>query len=182
MPIVPDTKNWTWVLDEVCPECGFDATTVDISVVGHLVRANAARWPALLDHPHARQRPSDDRWSATEYACHVRDVFRLFDERLRLMLEADEPRFANWDQDVTAVAERYDLQDPAMVTIELLEAAEQSAARWDTVTSDQWPRRGFRSDGAVFTVESFARYFLHDPEHHLGDVARGYRVLGGSAA
>jgi hypothetical protein len=31
-------------------------------------------------------RPSDDRWSALEYACHVRDVFRLYDERLEMML------------------------------------------------------------------------------------------------
>jgi hypothetical protein len=30
---------------------------------------------------------------------------------------------------------------------------------------------GFRSDGAQFTVESFGRYLLHDPIHHLWDVA-----------
>jgi hypothetical protein len=29
---------------------------------------------------------------------------------------------------------------------------------------------GARSDGAQFTVESFARYFIHDPIHHLYDV------------
>jgi hypothetical protein len=34
----------------------------------------------------------------------------------------------------------------------------------------QWARTGRRSDGAAFTVESFARYFVHDPVHHLHDV------------
>jgi len=29
---------------------------------------------------------------------------------------------------------------------------------------------GRRSDGAVFTVASFARYMVHDPVHHLYDV------------
>jgi len=24
MPIMPDTKDWTWVLRRACPECGFD--------------------------------------------------------------------------------------------------------------------------------------------------------------
>jgi hypothetical protein len=24
MPIVPDTKNWTWTAERPCPECGFD--------------------------------------------------------------------------------------------------------------------------------------------------------------
>ena len=33
-------------------------------------------------------------------------------------------------------------------------------------------RTGRRSDGAHFTVETFARYFIHDPVHHLYDVTR----------
>ncbi len=75
-------------------------------------------------------------WSPLEYACHVRDVFPLFDERLVLMLAQDGPQYANWDQDATAV-ERYAEQDPV---------------------------------GATFTVESFARYLLHDLVHHLHHV------------
>lgn len=27
MAIVPDTKDWTWVLERACPECGFDASS-----------------------------------------------------------------------------------------------------------------------------------------------------------
>ena len=177
MPIVPDTKNWTWVLDEVCPECGFDAGTVDRSQMGRYVRENAAAWPPLLAHPTARQRPSDDQWSALEYGCHVRDVFRLFGERLRSMLETDGPQFANWDQDATAVEDRYHAQDPLLVSQELIAAADVLADRWDSVGHDEWGRSGYRSDGASFTVDSFARYFLHDPVHHLADVERGNRLI-----
>ena len=35
--------------------------------------------------------------------------------RLDLMLTQTDPHFENWDQDATAVAERYDLADPAVV-------------------------------------------------------------------
>jgi len=40
------------------------------------------------------------------------------------------------------------------------------------VSPDQLGRRGFRSDGAEFTIDSFARYFIHDPVHHLWDVTQ----------
>lgn len=177
MAIVPDTKNWTWVLDEVCSECGFDATGAELASMGELVPANVAAWPPLLVGDTARERPAGDRWSATEYACHVRDVFRLFDERLRLMLTVDGPQFENWDQDQTAVEQRYDLQDPAVVREELVAAGLACADRWDTVGADDWQRTGDRSDGSSFTIETFARYFLHDPVHHLHDVARGNETL-----
>jgi hypothetical protein len=86
------------------------------------------------------------------------------------MLDEDGPRYDNWNQDETAAASSYDEQDPAVVGPELVEAAEVVAARFDGVTDAQWARTGFRSDGAAFTIESFARYFLHDPVHHLWDV------------
>jgi hypothetical protein len=57
-----------------------------------------------------------------------------------------------------------------VVAGELHGAAEVIAARFEGVTGDQWQRTGYRSDGAEFTVESFARYFVHDPVHHLHDV------------
>ena len=177
MAIIPDDKNWTWVLERPCLDCGFDASTVDARDVAVLVRANVVQWAGLLDHEHVRLRPTDDQWSALEYACHVRDVYRLFDERLQLMLAEDGPRFANWDQDITAVADRYDLQDPEVVLAELREAGTTVADRFAVVRDDQWQRTGIRSDGAAFTVESFARYFVHDPMHHLDDVRRGYEVL-----
>jgi hypothetical protein len=100
----------------------------------------------------------------------VRDVFRLFAERLELMLTHDDAHFANWDQDATAIEARYDLQDPAVVARELVGAGVALADGFAAVASDQWHRTGVRSDGAVFTVETFARYLAHDPIHHLWDV------------
>ena len=120
--------------------------------------------------PNVAERPYPDRWSPLEYACHVRDVLRLYDFRLHLMLDEAGPRFANWDQDETAVAERYGEQDPATVSAELSAAAETISASLEAVTLDQLDRTGTRSDGAQFTVDSFARYFIHDPIHHLWDV------------
>ncbi len=166
----PDDKDWTWVLDQVCPECGFDTSTVGLSQVGAMVRDNASAWQRVLARPDVRERPEPETWSALEYGCHVRDVFRLYLERLDLMLTEDGPHYPNWDQDETAIAERYDLAEPARVAAELTTAAATLADRFDSVTPEQVSRTGFRSDGASFTIDTFARYFVHDPIHHLWDV------------
>jgi hypothetical protein len=131
----------------------------------------------LLAHPLARLRPDPGCWSALEYGCHVRDVFTIGLYRVTLMLRENNPTFANWDQDETAVTERYDLQDPLLVADALVAAAAVLSDLSDTVTPDQWGRPGIRSDGSAFTVETFGRYFLHDPMHHVADVRRGYVIL-----
>ena len=172
MSIEPDGKDWTWVLGAPCPECGFEATSFDIEHLPALLRANAGAWDTVLRRADARLRPDDTTWSPLEYACHVRDVFRLYDVRLALMLGEEDPLFANWDQDATAIEERYDQQDPAVVLVELEAAGESLAGAFDAVGDEQWARPGRRSDGASFTVESFGRYLLHDPVHHLWDVQR----------
>jgi hypothetical protein len=171
MTITPDTKDWTWVLGRPCPECGFDTQAFPREALPDMILANAAAWHHLLlsGDGAVGARPAPDRWSPLEYGCHVRDVLRLYDYRLDLMLTQDDPLFPNWDQDATAVAERYDQQDPATVAAELNQAAQTIASSFAAVTGDQWRRPGNRSDGATFTVESFARYFIHDPIHHLYD-------------
>jgi hypothetical protein len=169
--IVPDSKDWTWVLQRRCGECGLDTRRVRPSDVAGMVRTNAAAWVAVLGGGSVvRQRPAPGVWSPLEYACHVRDVLKLYDERLQLMLTEADPQFANWDQDETAVTERYSEQDPALVATQLATAADTLAARFDGVHGEQWERPGRRSDGAHFTVATFARYFIHDPLHHLHDV------------
>lgn len=102
--IQPDTKEWTWVLQRPCADCGF----------------------------------------------------------------------ANWDQDATAVEDDYGAQDPADVLADMTAAGAVLADRFDSVADTQLMRTGVRSDGARFTVETFAKYLLHDPTHHVWDVERGY--------
>jgi hypothetical protein len=170
MSIVPDTKDWTWVLRRPCPECGLDTQSFAREAIPGMIRGNAVAWQQALSGPEdVRGRPRPDKWSTLEYGCHVRDVLRLYDERLQMMLDQDDPLYPNWDQDETAVAQRYGEQDPAVVAAELGVAAEVVAARFETVAGPGWERPGRRSDGASFTIESFGRYFIHDPIHHYYD-------------
>jgi hypothetical protein len=56
------------------------------------------------------------------------------------------------------------------VTLALSEGGRAIAGRFAGVSGGQWQRTGRRSDGASFSVETFARYLIHDPVHHLYDV------------
>ncbi|UQX89109.1 DinB family protein [Jatrophihabitans telluris] len=168
--IPPDDKDWTWTLHRRCPDCGYSAAGVTGATVGAVVLKAAERWQSVLARSDVRVRPAPTVWSALEYGCHTRDVMIRMTGRLALMLDEDEPTFPNWDQDETAVAERYWEQDPVTVARQLADTAETTARAFSGVRADQRSRRGMRSNGSQFTVETLSQYFLHDIVHHLHDV------------
>lgn len=171
MPITPDDKDWTWVIEAVCPECGFDASRTACTDVAGMLRTAVRAWDLVLrTREDVRRRPRPDMWSPLEYGCHVRDVCRVYVTRVRRMLDEDGPHYPNWDQDKTAVEADYASDDPVAVAHEIEVDGMALADVFDSVQGEQWQRRGFRSDGAAFTVDTLARYFIHDIVHHLADV------------
>lgn len=164
----PDDKDWTWVLERPCPQCGW--TAGDPMLVADWLRGTIPRWRAVLARADVAERPEPQVWSALEYACHVRDVCALFGVRVLSMLQQHDPAFANWDQHATALDDRYWEQDPATVAEQYAVEAERTAAIFDTVSGDAWQRPGTRSNGSRFTVASLVNYFQHDIAHHLHDV------------
>ena len=179
----PDHTSWTWVLERPCDNCGFDAAATDHEDFGALIRSNAAIWRRLLGRGDlVSTRPPTEPgaapiWSALEYGCHVRDVYRRFHERVTRMLSEDRPMFADWDQNQEAVDQRYHEQDAGRVGYDLAVIAGELADIVDRVRGEQWDRGGTRSDGYPFTVETLVQYLLHDVTHHVSDVERGYEAL-----
>ncbi|GAA3702193.1 maleylpyruvate isomerase N-terminal domain-containing protein [Zhihengliuella alba] len=184
----PDTKDWTWVMTRPCAECGEDATDLTPQDIAARIRQTLPLWQRLLvgegfgsgragvessggDHESAlRRRPAANTWSPLEYAAHVRDVFRVMHYRLDLMLREDAPTFPDWDQDQSAIEDRYNEDDPRVVSVQLASAGRGFADALDSVLQRDIGRRGIRGNGSEFTVESFARYAWHDVAHHLHDV------------
>ncbi len=167
---IPDDKDWTWVLEARCPECGYLGSEIQPSELPELVLQATAPWAEVLARPDVRTRPAPQVWSPLEYACHVRDVLLVFAERAVLIGDQEDPVFENWDQDATAIDDRYWEQDPAMVADEIATAAKVNAAVWAGIDADEWRRPGRRSNGSAFTLDTLGRYFLHDLRHHLADV------------
>jgi len=174
--IIPDDKDWTWVISQPCPECGFDAQSVKKEDAPIIVGQIADAWTKVLLREDVRHRPNESTWSALEYGCHVRDVFRIFNYRVNLMIATDGAQFENWDQDATARDEQYERQDPDVVSEELNAAAQTIAATYRGVSGDLWGHRGLRSNGSEFTIATQVVYLLHDPIHHLWDVGVDFEI------
>ncbi|MEE6281805.1 DinB family protein [Georgenia sunbinii] len=170
MAIEPDTKDWTWVLQRPCTECGTDVTPYAPSAIPAMMDGALRRWMAVLRRPDAAQRPDGSTWSPLEYAAHVSDVCRVFTDRLALLLREQDPTFPDWDQDAAAVDGRYAERSSDEVAGELAQRAKKVSAAFAGVPLDQWDRAGLRSNGSPFTVRTLGQYFAHDVLHHLHDV------------
>lgn len=158
------------MLDRPCPDCGFDAITVELDEIPTTLFGLAGRWITVLQRPDVVIRHTDGVWSPLEYAAHCADVCQIFGDRAVLMIREDDPQFDNWDQDATAVEKRYWEKDPSVVAGDLMEAFGFAAGVFGGVSGSLWGRQGRRSNGSRFTVATLASYFLHDIVHHLHDV------------
>ena len=173
--IPKETKDWSFVADEGCSECGYSPHFGQET--GSRLRHTATAWRELLGHPQASQRPVPQVWSPLEYAAHVRDMCRLACERVRLMLAESVPTFSNWDQDEQAEINDYLNSDRLALSADLESHLELAARVFDHVPSSSWERAGLRGDGKEFTVQSFSCFVLHEVEHHLQDASEGLRKV-----
>jgi hypothetical protein len=140
-----------WV--ELCDECGFDEREPrDLPTAFADVYASLER---LQGHPDAGRRPEPDTWSGTEYAEHCVDGADQTLAMCRRAVGLPEARSAA------------SLPEAAAATDELVERLSDS--QWDAVT-DGW--------SFEVPVRSALVHLLHDLEHHLWDVRRGYAKLG----
>ncbi|MGW9197514.1 DinB family protein, partial [Micromonospora chersina] len=167
-----------------CDECLFVYSALGSGDLPQRLRDVAAQYPgALRGVPDPRRRPAPEVWSPLEYACHVRDVFRVQRERLALALRVDEPEFHPMGRDELVISERYNAQDPQVVLADLAAAADGFAARFGALGEVElartgvypWPQREAR------TLRWLGRHTVHEAEHHLLDIRRagGAGTAGG---
>ena len=179
MTIIPDTKDWTWVLQRPCPECGFDTGGFAVEAVPGMILANAAAWQDALAGPHdpdgARARPEPGTWSPLEYACHLRDVLLVQRERVLAARRVDRPVFDPMGRDERVEHDGYAGQDSQDVARQLVDAAAMFAndldrltpADWDRTVMYSYPKRWERS------LRWVAVHTLHEVYHHTMDINRG---------
>jgi DinB superfamily len=162
---------------ERCEECGFDYDGIARHDVPSALRSLGARYEDVLgeiDDPVLRGHPLPDTWSALEYACHVRDVFRVQRERVQLALVEEEPAFAPMRREERVLEERYNEQQPAQVGREIKDAAESMARALEALDDDGWNRTGIYNwpERRVRTLDWLGRHGIHEGVHHLQDIDR----------
>jgi hypothetical protein len=170
-----------------CEECGFDSDSVSSADADTTIRSFGRRYRAPLTRflpgedgdALLRLRPAASTWSALEYACHVRDVFDLYDTRIRRVVDEDTPSFESMGRDERAVRERYNEQHAPTVADELATNAERLATTVAGLQHGDWERTGVNPypEPAPRTALWMVRNVVHEANHHLLDIGRGLRAV-----
>ena len=163
-----------------CDACDFVYADLPTAEVAARMRTFPAAYRDRLtshDLTAVRTRPDPGTWSALEYACHVRDVFEVQNERARLALTDDTPTFVPMGRDERAVDRRYNDQDPIAVAAELEAAARALARTFDGLDAKGWERTGIYNwpTPTERDLAWLARHTVHEGLHHLRDVDAGLR-------
>jgi len=117
-------------------------------------------------------------WSAVEYASHVTDVFRTFDDRVRYALAGEEPDdpVVDWEALVAAAAPGLKRE---VAADDLAEAAEGLATTLSELHGREWALPGLTGSGREVKVVELATIAVHEGSHHLLDTGRVLRAARG---
>ncbi len=148
---------------------------MDPTSLGVLAAELAGKWREFLlgaDEAYLRRIPKPGVNSPLQYGAHVRDILRVYGDRMVLGVEQDAPTVPIFNPP-QEVWEEYNRLHPE----ELADDIETQASRLaDTVAHmepDAWSRIVINDRGQYgvysFTVAGLARNAVHEAHHHLLD-------------
>jgi uncharacterized damage-inducible protein DinB len=151
---------------------------IDAIVRRHAVLARLSSAPSrLADALRAfsaealRRAPQPGKWSAIEVACHLRDIDRLYAERVSKAAFSERPAF--WMMDNARVSERlgYREADPALVLKEHRRRREDLVSLLRSLPHGVWQRTGLHPKRGELTIEKLALVIADHDDSHFGQIA-----------
>lgn len=159
--------------DYTCNACGtrYALVTVDhaVAVICKLPAA-VVEAVGLVPVAARRVRPAPERWSVTEYVCHLRDVYATYTIRLHRARTEDRPVLEPMLNDLRARRFRYNERDVDAVLDELGATAAGFCDEVARNRPDQWDRLVSRLPGENRTARWLVRQAMHEGQHHLADI------------
>jgi hypothetical protein len=158
-----------------CDDCKLDYASIRNGAIRPRVVAGAAAMAHELRRAEpnvATRRPATERWSATEYAAHTRDVLLTIRDRLVIGIVEDNPGFKPMYRNERVDLGLYRRDPPADVADELTAAAGMFARLFDAIDSQHFERTvqyGY-PDPETQTLLWMGHQAVHETEHHLVDL------------
>ena len=135
----------------------------------------AGSWRTFLmaaDDDSVRTNPAPGIFSPIQYGAHVRDIQRVYGDRILLMLTEENPVFPQFNPDEDAW-NGYNQLDRGVLADDIEEQAQRLSRILHQLEADDWSRTMTRdggNDGVFrFTVAGLANYAVHESHHHLLD-------------
>lgn len=157
--------------NHVCDTCEMDFARVSVAdalaVISSLpdwVREAVSTVPLAAQ----RSRPAQDRWSVTEYVCHLRDIYATYTIRLYRARTEPEPVVEPMLNDLRVRRFRYNERDVHAVLDEL--GATVAGFCDEVAQTTHWDRLVTRLPGEYRTALWLVRQAMHEGQHHLNDI------------
>jgi len=117
-----------------------------------------------------RRAPQPGKWSAIEIACHLRDIDRLYAERVSKAAFSERPEF--WMMDNADVSEklRYRDAEPLTVLKEHRRRREDLASLLRALPHGAWQRTGLHPKRGELTIEELAQVIADHDDNHLRQI------------
>jgi hypothetical protein len=136
---------------------------------------SAGAWRAFLieaDETSLRTNPAPAIFSPVQYGAHVRDILRVYGDRILIMVAEDNPVFPQFNPD-EGVWDGYNRLGREELADDLETQARRLASILDHLQPAEWSltmTRDGGNDGVYrFTVAGLASYAVHEAHHHLLD-------------
>ena len=113
-----------------------------------------------------RARPGPDKWSALEVVCHLRDVERLWVNRIVKTAFDDRPAFFILDFEALVPKHRYNAQDLAQCLKEFKRLREDTLRLLRALPASHWKRVGIHPKRGEISIERMVEIMIgHDSGH-----------------
>jgi hypothetical protein len=168
---------------EVCDECGFDGSLIDMGEAAAMLRGLVDSWASVFSHSEEllRARPAPATWCPVEYTQHTTFALGAIEWAAGQFIDGRSPDWTQEPRDLAGEFE-HDLHNcdrfEIASTLDALNSASRSMAAFaENLTTAEQDRRADYGRGLVINTAAVVRHALHDAEHHLLDIRRGIARL-----
>jgi hypothetical protein len=123
-----------------------------------------------LDEEALRRRPTPDEWSIKEVCAHLRDSLEIDGERIRRMVEEDEPVISAYDQEALARERDYQNESMPLILTALRAFSGGNAYVLEGLSEEQWQRGGRHEERGPIRVDSYAESQAEHVRAHLEQI------------
>ena len=170
-------EGWQWhrIQMDPCPQCGDHPASLPPDSLGPLALERAEAWRDFLSRAAAdflRTSPEFGVFSPIQYGAHVRDIVRVYTDRMVLGLEQDAPTVPIFNPPQEEW-ERYNQLDADELGASIVAQAQRLADLTAEIAPENWRRIVVNDRGVYgvysFTVAGLACNAVHETHHHLLD-------------